>query len=88
MSKRPEYPVLLDSMQQLSDQDQSMQAIEFILGGTDTSAFTLAMGIFRILCTPDCTRKLVACLDEHISEPGIMPSLTELEKIDYLVRKC
>jgi Cytochrome P450 len=62
-----------------------MQAIELILGGTDTSAFTLTMGIFRILGSPESTRKLVACLDEHISKPGIMVPLTDLEKIDYLV---
>lgn len=85
MSERPAYPVILDSMQDLSDQDQAMQAIEIILGGTDTSAFTLSMGIFRILSSPECTKKLVASLDEHISEPGTMMPLVELEKIDYLV---
>jgi cytochrome P450 len=85
MSERPAHPVLLDSMQEFSDRDQSTQAIEIILGGTDTSAFTLAMGIFRILGNPECARKLVACLDKHISKPGVMVPLVELEKINYLV---
>lgn len=85
MKERPSYPVILDSMQELSDQDQAMQAIEIILGGTDTSAFTLSMGIFRILGSPECSKKLVASLDEHISRPRLMVPLVELEKIDYLV---
>lgn len=85
MRERPSYPVILDSLQGLSDQDKSMQAIEIILGGTDTSAFTLGMGIFRILGSSECTRKLVTCLDEHISKPGVLMPLVDLERIDYLV---
>lgn len=85
MRERPSYPVILDSLQGLSDQDKSMQAIEIILGGTDTSAFTLGMGIFRILGSSECTRKLVTCLDEHISKSGVLVPLVDLERIDYLV---
>ncbi|EAW25749.1 cytochrome P450 [Aspergillus fischeri NRRL 181] len=84
LTESPSHPVIFDNLKSLTDKAQAAQSIEILLIGSDTSAFTLSMGSFHILSSPECKEKLVATLNEHIPNPDAMPSLVELEKIDYL----
>ena len=77
--------MIFDNISHLSDEAQAAQGIEMLLAGSDTSACTLSMSSFLILKNPEVVKKFKTVLREHIPDPDAMPSLIELEKIDYLV---
>lgn len=62
-----------------------MEAVDILLAGSDTTAFTLATSLFHILNTEGVKTKLVEALKEAIPSLDGIPSLAKLEKIDYLV---
>ncbi|RYO76631.1 hypothetical protein DL766_003737 [Monosporascus sp. MC13-8B] len=60
-----------------------MEAIDILLAGSDTTAFTLATSLFYILRDEKVKVKLIETLDEHMPDPDNM-LLLKLEKIEYL----
>lgn len=80
-------PVVFDSLHHLSDEVAGMEAVAFLVAGSDTSAFTLASTVWHMCHDPSIKRKLTAALKEAFPEQrkGEYPALPELESVPYLV---
>lgn len=59
--------------------------MSILIAGSETTAFTLAQTIFLILSSPRVKQRLVRQLDAGVPESSHMPSIQDLEKLDYLV---
>ena len=79
-----EYPVILSAISHLSSQAAAAEAVDILVAGSDTTAFSLTVAIASIVQHPDIKDKLVSALKTQISNPEELPSLLELEKIEYL----
>jgi len=79
---------VFDRLKTLTTECQASEAVDILIAGTDTTAFTLTAGIVMITGNPEVQTKLVNALQEALSsEPSDKPfELVKLEKIDYLVR--
>lgn len=62
------------------------EGVDLLIAGSDTTAASASTAVLQILQHPDVHKKLVDSLDAAIPSADHMPSLIELEKIDYLVR--
>jgi cytochrome P450 len=78
---------VFDRLKTLTTEYQATEAVDLLVAGTDTTAFTLTRGIAMITGNPEIQNKLVNALREGLSsEPSGKPiELLKLEKIDYLV---
>ncbi|KAL1632890.1 hypothetical protein SLS58_011283 [Diplodia intermedia] len=79
------YPVMFDMLGGYSDGEKVSEAMSVLIAGSDTTAYTLAVGMFHILSTPEARGKLERELREHVVDPDQMPPLGDLEKLPYLV---
>ncbi|KAK0664412.1 cytochrome P450 monooxygenase aflU [Lasiodiplodia hormozganensis] len=79
------YPVLFDKLGKYSDNEQISEAMSVLIAGSDTTAYTLSIGTFHILNSPEISAKLQQELRENEVDPDQMPSLLDLEKLPYLV---
>ncbi|KAL0930358.1 Benzoate 4-monooxygenase 1 [Colletotrichum truncatum] len=78
------HPIIFDSLKDVSHEEQAMEAVDILLAGCDTTAFTVETSLFYILQDKRIKEKLVAALRTAIPNRGDMPPLLELEKIEYL----
>ena len=79
-------PVIFDNLQHLSDEDAGMEAVDFLVAGSDTTAITLTFAVWHICHDPAIKRKLVAAFKEAAlptqqNEDGDYPTLLDLEAI-------
>lgn len=85
-TEAPDHPVIFDSLDSLSDERKCEEAMDVLVAGADTTASILTTAVLNILNNPDVQRKLVSALDAEIPADEDMPSLSSLERIQYLVR--
>lgn len=80
-------PVIFDSLHHLPDEAVALEATNFLIAGSDTTAFTLVSGVWQICRNPSIKRKLAGALKEALPEQreGEYPALLALESIPYLV---
>ena len=80
---------IFDNLQHLSDEDAGMEAVDFLVAGSDTTAITLTFAVWHICHDPAIKRKLVAAFKEAAlplqQNDGDYPTLLDLEAIPYLV---
>lgn len=82
---------LFDS-DQLLESEKSAERVCFdarviLFAGTDTTATSMSTAVFHLLSNPDCLAKLKKELRDAIPEADKMPTLQQVEKLPYLVRK-
>jgi cytochrome P450 len=80
-------PVIFDCLRHLPDEVAGMEAVAFLIAGSDTSALTLGSTVWHMCHDPSIKRKLTAALKEAFPEhrAGEYPALPELESVPYLV---
>jgi cytochrome P450 len=80
-------PVIFDALQHLPDHAIGAEAVDFLVAGSDTTAFTLTSAVWHMCHNPSIKRKLAAALKEAIPEQreGEYPTLMQLEAIPYLI---
>jgi cytochrome P450 len=84
-------PVIFDSLRHLPDEAAGMEAVDFLVAGSDTTAITLVFAVWHICHAPAIKRKLVAALREAVPQQQqrednyTYPTLLDLESIPYLV---
>ena len=85
-SKAPQsdYPIIFSALTHLSDEATSAEAVDLLVAGSDTTAFSLTVAIANLSQRPDTRDTLVAALRSRIANPEHLPSLPELESIDIL----
>ena len=72
----------------LSGDDLAADALTMFTAGTDTTAHAFVTGTWKLMKHPKYLQKLQAVLKEAIPDPDVMNlDWSELEKIDYLVRR-
>lgn len=79
-------PVLFDGLKDLSDDLATAEAIDILVAGSDTTAFTLVCGVRHICSNPKVKMKLAAALKEKFpdSQPDSYPGMLNLESVPYL----
>ncbi|KAI9158092.1 Major facilitator superfamily multidrug transporter mdrA [Paramyrothecium foliicola] len=80
------HPVLFDSLPGLTDKNLGDEAMDIMVAGADTTAFTLTTGLMYILQKPKVHHQLMEALLEAKSRHGGALGLMELERIDYLIQ--
>lgn len=85
-SEKREYPVVFDGMKVVADDKLVVsEAVDILIAGSDTTAFTLNSGIWHVSTNPQIKRKLAAALKEALPDyPATQPTLLQLEAIPYL----
>jgi cytochrome P450 len=80
-------PVIFDSLHHLPDEAVGLEAVDFLVAGSDTTAFTLASAVWHMCHNSSIKHKLAAALKEAFPDQpeGYYPSLMQLEAIPYLV---
>ncbi|KAF2772316.1 cytochrome P450 [Teratosphaeria nubilosa] len=82
---KSEAPVIFDCMNDLPDEPVAKEAIDILVAGSDTTAFTLATGVWHITRNPMIKQKLAQALREAVPNTSQAPSLIQLESIPYLM---
>jgi hypothetical protein len=80
-------PVIFDSLHHLPDEAVGFEAVNFLIAGSDTTAFTLTSAVWHICHNSSIKHKLAAALKEAFPDQpeGYYPTLMQLEAIPYLV---
>ncbi|KAL1854565.1 hypothetical protein Plec18170_004655 [Paecilomyces lecythidis] len=79
------HPVIFDSLQRLTNNQKTVESMDILVAGADTTASTLTAAILHILPAQHIREQLVDSLKKiDFDEKGRLV-LSELEKIDYLV---
>lgn len=73
-------------MKSVPEQLRPAESVDILVAGSDTTAYTLATGLFHILRRPELKERLVREVREALPSGDDLPSFTQLEKIEYLVR--
>ncbi|KAI5917039.1 cytochrome P450 [Camillea tinctor] len=82
-----EYPTILgDLILETSDESLVLdEAISIVVAGSDTTAYSLSVGMWHILSTHWIQQRLVGELRDHIPDKEKMPTLVELERLPFLM---
>ncbi|KAI4599138.1 hypothetical protein KJ359_002096 [Pestalotiopsis sp. 9143b] len=84
-SEKREFPVVFDGMKVVADDALVVsEAVDILIAGSDTTAFTLNSGIWYISKNPQIKRKLMEALKEALSDSDAEPTLLQLKAIPYL----
>lgn len=85
-SANNDKPVIFDGLRGLSNDLISAEAVDILVAGSDTTAFTLISGAWHICKNPLIKQRLTAALrDAFPKSAEEYPSLLQLESIPYLV---
>ncbi|KAG9303169.1 hypothetical protein G9A89_001785 [Geosiphon pyriformis] len=81
--------ILLDTRDEetgkgLSDFEIYDQTIEFLIAGSDTTAFTINIALITLLYNPVCLRKLITEIDSALGNERDLPSHDSLKNLPYL----
>ncbi|KAF4309554.1 Pisatin demethylase [Botryosphaeria dothidea] len=77
-------PVVFDFMKSVPEQLQPAESMDVLVAGSDTTAYTLATGLFHILRRPELKKRLVREVRGALPNGEDLPSFTQLEKSEYL----
>ncbi|OCT50238.1 cytochrome P450 oxidoreductase [Cladophialophora carrionii] len=77
-------PVMFDALTSLDVVNTAAEGVDILAAGTDTTAFSLCVGLYYILRDQAIYRKLMDALLAAIPDQRQMPTLPNLEKIEYL----
>lgn len=84
-SEKREFPVVFDGMKVVADDALIVsEAVDILIAGSDTTAFTLNSGIWYISKNPQIKRKLMEALKEALPDSDVEPTLLQLGAIPYL----
>lgn len=72
-------------MKSVPEQLQPAESMDILVAGSDTTAYTLATGLFHILRRPELKERLVREVRGALPNGEDLPSFTQLEKSEYLV---
>ncbi|KAJ9419780.1 hypothetical protein FOXG_06968 [Fusarium oxysporum f. sp. lycopersici 4287] len=75
---------IFSSLSDLGEKDMGDEAVDMLIAGSDTTAYTLATAVVQICQNSRVKQKLVESLDAGIADVKSLPSLLELEQIVYL----
>ncbi|KAK2035482.1 cytochrome P450 [Colletotrichum zoysiae] len=78
------HAVVFSNLTDLGEQKMGTEAAELLIAGSDTTAYSLAMGIFQIARSARIKKRLVEALDAVVADAESLPSLVDLEGIEYL----
>ncbi|KAB2572680.1 Cytochrome P450 oxidoreductase [Lasiodiplodia theobromae] len=81
------HPVVFDYMKSVPEGLQPAEAMDVLVAGSDTTAYTLATGLFHILRMPEVKARLEREVREAVPDKEGLVPFVQLEKIDYL-RAC
>ncbi|KAK2042644.1 cytochrome P450 [Colletotrichum somersetense] len=81
---KPSHPIIFSNYTDHGVEELGVEANELLIAGSDTTACSLAVGIFHIAQSTHIKKKLVEALDAVITDAEKLPSLVELEAIEYL----
>ncbi|GME36167.1 putative cytochrome p450 [Neofusicoccum parvum] len=76
--------VVFDKLSSLPTELQTTQAVEILIAGSDTTAFTISMALFHILRNERIKNRLINVVKGAVKDPEHMPSYTELDRVEYL----
>lgn len=79
------HPVVFDYMKSVPEALQPAEAMDVLVAGSDTTAYTLATGLFHILRMPEVKERLAREVREAVGDKEGLVPFVQLEKIDYLV---
>ncbi|KAI1868825.1 hypothetical protein JX265_006804 [Neoarthrinium moseri] len=78
-------PVVFDALRSVkSDHLVVAEAVDILVAGSDTTAFTLTCGIWYIAKNPHIKRRLVEALVQAFPDPNTPMKILDLEAIPYL----
>ena len=77
-------PVVFDALGSLATEASVSEAINLLVAGSDTTGFTIAVGLYHICQNPKIKSRLSNKLITAIADPNQIPSLTTLENLRYL----
>ncbi|KAF5701364.1 trichodiene oxygenase cytochrome P450 [Fusarium mundagurra] len=78
------YGTILSSLVDLGEKEMGAEAVDLLVAGSDTTAYTLAVGITQIGKNSRVKDRLVKALDARAINAESLPSLLELEQTEYL----
>jgi len=78
------HPVIFDNLTTLPEAQLHAESVDILIAGSDTTAFSVSIGIFHILSNPAIKSKLTDDLMKLIPEISQMPRLAQLEDCPYL----
>ncbi|KAK7697316.1 hypothetical protein SLS64_013664 [Diaporthe eres] len=82
--EKKSHDIVFDRLGSLTQSDKITEGVDLLVAGSATTAASASTAVLQILQHPDVEKKLVDSLDAAIPSADHMPSLLELEKIDYL----
>ncbi|CAF3577128.1 unnamed protein product [Fusarium graminearum] len=78
------HGTVFSSLSDLDEKDMGDEAVDLLIAGSDTTAYTLAVAVVQICQNTQVKKKLVESLNAGISDVKNLPSLLGLEQIAYL----
>ncbi|KAH7142873.1 cytochrome P450 [Dactylonectria estremocensis] len=79
-----EYPIVFSTLSDLPEEEMGAEATDLLVAGSDTTAYTLAIAIVQISRNAYITEKLFQALESGVASAEQLPTLVNLEKIEYL----
>lgn len=84
-SPKRDIPVIFDELKHLNNDEWIIaEAMDVLVAGSDTTTFTLVVGVYHICKNPAIKKKLREALEAAIPDAGQVPNLQLLESIEYL----
>ncbi|EMT72308.1 cytochrome P450 [Fusarium oxysporum II5] len=78
------YGTIFSNLSDLDEKEMGAEAVDLLIAGSDTTAYTLAVAVTQIAQSSRIKKRLVEALDTRIINAESLPSLVELEQIEYL----
>jgi cytochrome P450 len=83
--EKPAHPVIFDGLTSVDDEQAIAEAVDILAAGSDTTAFSLSVGMWNIAHNAAIKQKLVEALKRAIPDINTgLPSTATLESIPYL----
>ena len=80
-----EHNIIFDGLSDLDDDLMLSEASTFLIAGSDTTATTLAVGIYQLACHPEAYKALKSEIQHANLKTVHDYDLTSLEQLPYLV---
>ncbi|PNP82140.1 hypothetical protein FNYG_04329 [Fusarium nygamai] len=78
------YGTILSSLLDLGEQEMGAEACDLLVAGSDTTAYSLTVAVSQIAKNTRVRKRLAEELDARAINAESLPSLVELEQIEYL----
>lgn len=87
LPKGDNNPVIFDVLGHLPDEEIVSEGVDFLVGGSDTTTFTILSGVWNLCENPTIKQKLTTALKEAVpnrAQGDPYPALPQLEAVPYL----